>query len=206
MSKAVISTGKMVRMAVLVAILLLMEITGLGMIKTFGIEMTIMQIPVIIGAIILGPAEGAILGGVFGLLSFWECFGKSVFGGMLLSISPIGTLVVCLVPRILMGWLCGLIFKAMYNPERKKNIFPFAVASLSGALLNTIFFMTALMLIFGSTDYIMGFRGDMNIIPFIVAFVGLQGLIEALLCFVVGAAVSTALRIYLPVKQKNKGV
>ena len=80
MSKAVVSTSKMVRMAVLVAILFLMEITGLGMIKTFGVEMTIMQIPVIIGAIILGPTEGALLGGIFGLLSFWECFGKSVFG------------------------------------------------------------------------------------------------------------------------------
>lgn len=206
MSKATVRTGKMVRMAVLVAILLLMEITGLGMIKTFGVEMTIMQIPVIIGAIILGPAEGAVLGGIFGLLSFWECFGKSVFGAALLSISPLGAFIVCLVPRILMGWLCGLIFKALYNPEKKKNVLPFAGASLSGALLNTIFFMTALVLLFGRTDYIMSFRGDMNVIAFIVAFVGLQGLIEAILCFVVGAVVSTALRVYLPIKQTSKGV
>ena len=105
-----------------------------------------------------------------------------------------------------MGWLCGLIFKAIYNPEKKKNVLPFAIASLSGALLNTIFFMTSLLLIFGRTDYIMGFRGNMNIIAFVAAFVGVQGLIEALLCFIVGAAISTALRIYLPVKEKNKGV
>ncbi|NCB06229.1 MAG: ECF transporter S component, partial [Clostridia bacterium] len=59
----------MVRLAVLVAILFLLEVTGLGLIKTPGLEFTIMQVPVIIGAIVMGPAAGAILGGVFGLIS-----------------------------------------------------------------------------------------------------------------------------------------
>lgn len=60
----------LVQLAVLVAILLLLEFTGIGMIKTPFLEFTVMQIPVIIGAIVLGPAAGAALGGVFGLLSF----------------------------------------------------------------------------------------------------------------------------------------
>ena len=103
----------MVELAVLLAILLMLEITGLGMFKTFGLELTILQIPVILGAIILGPSAGAILGGAFGLLSFWECFGKSQFGATLLGINPFLTFLVCVPTRILMGWLCGLIFRAM---------------------------------------------------------------------------------------------
>ena len=65
------SVQDLVRISVLVAIMLLLEITGLGMIKTAGLEITILMVPVIVGAIVMGPASGAILGGVFGCISFW---------------------------------------------------------------------------------------------------------------------------------------
>ena len=103
----------LVELAVLLAILIMLEVTGLGMFKTFGLELTILQIPVVIGAIVLGPSAGAILGCSFGLLSFWECFGKSQFGATLLGINPFLTFLVCVPTRALMGWLCGLIFKGL---------------------------------------------------------------------------------------------
>lgn len=189
----------MVELAVLLAILLMLEITGLGMFKTFGLELTILQIPVILGAIILGPAAGAILGGAFGLLSFWECFGKSEFGATLLGINPILTFVVCVPTRILMGWLCGLIFRAMDRKlaGTKGDFASYVVASLSGALLNTLFFMTTLCLCFYHTEYIQGFAsalGAGNVLLFIVLFVGVQGLVEAALCTVVGAGVGKGVR------------
>lgn len=71
-----LSVHDLVQLSVLIAIMLLLELTGLGMIKTAGLEITIMLVPVIVGAIVMGPAAGALLGGVFGLISFWECFGK----------------------------------------------------------------------------------------------------------------------------------
>ena len=186
-------TKKLVRIALLTAILIVMEITGIGLIKTpSGLEMTIMHVPVIIGAILMGPVEGAILGGVFGAISFWECFGKSPFGAALLGINPVFTFIVCIPTRILMGYLCGLIFKAL-NKDEGKGVVSFGVASLSGGLLNTLFFMTALILLFGSTDFIMAMRGSMNILSFVIAFVGLQGLLEAIIAAFLGAALSKAL-------------
>lgn len=189
----------MVELAVLLAILLTLEITGLGMFKTFGLELTILQIPVILGAIILGPSAGAILGGAFGLLSFWECFGKSQFGATLLGINPFLTFLVCVPTRILMGWLCGLIFRAMDRKlaGTKGDFASYVVASLSGALLNTLFFMTTLCLCFYHTEYIQGFAsalGAGNVLLFIVLFVGVQGLVEAALCTVVGAGVGKGVR------------
>lgn len=189
----------MVELAVLLAILLMLEITGLGMFKTFGLELTILQIPVILGAIILGPSAGAILGGAFGLLSFWECFGKSQFGATLLGINPFLTFLVCVPTRILMGWLCGLIFRAMDRKlaGTKGDFASYVVASLSGALLNTLFFMTTLCLCFYHTEYIQGFAsalGAGNVLLFIVLFVGIQGLVEAALCTVVGAGVGKGVR------------
>ena len=186
-------TKKLVRIALLTAILIVMEITGIGLIKTpSGLEMTIMHVPVIIGAILMGPVEGAVLGGVFGAISFWECFGKSPFGAVLLGINPVFTFIVCIPTRILMGYLCGLIFKAL-NKEDGKGVVSFGAASLSGALLNTFFFMTSLLVLFGRTEFIMGMRGTLNIFAFVVAFVGVQGVIEALLAAFLGAALSKAL-------------
>lgn len=185
-------TGRMVRLAVFIAIIFLLEVTNLGFIKTPALELTIMQIPVLVGAITLGPASGALLGGVFGLTSFYQCFGKSEVGATLLGINPFYTFIVCMVPRILMGWLCGLIFRSLYHIDKTK-VLSFAVASLSGALLNTVFFMSALMLLFGRTDFIMGLREGRNVLSFIVWLVGIQGLIEALVCFFIGTAISKAL-------------
>ena len=189
----------MTELAVLIAILLVLEITGLGMFKTFGLELTILQIPVIIGAIVLGPSGGAAMGAVFGLISFWECFGKSTFGVTLMSINPFLTFIVCVPTRILMGWLCGLIFKGMHSKlgQTKANFASYVTASLGGALLNTFFFMSALCLCFYQTDYIQGFvsaLGSDNVFMFVILFVGVQGLVEALLCATVGSVVSKGVR------------
>ncbi len=193
-------TGYLTRMGALVALLLLFELTGIGYIKTAGLEFTIMQVPVIVGAIILGPSAGAILGGVFGLTSFWECLsGKSAFGAALLSINPFYTFIVAVIARILMGWLCGLIFKALNSVDRTR-FFSFAAASLSGALLNTLFFMFFLMILFGNTQFIRGFQGSLGVIPFVLAFVGVQGLLEALICFGAGTVLSKALHHFIPMK------
>ena len=184
----------MVRLSVLVAIMLLLELTGLGMIKTAGLEITILLVPVIVGAIVMGPGAGALLGGVFGCISFWECFGKSTFGSMLLSISPIGAFLVCIPTRILAGWICGLVFKAL-NKLDKSNLWSFGVAGLAGALSNTVLFMTTLCLFFYNTDYIQGFvqlLGSANVFLFVLAFVGVNGLIEAVVCFFTGAAIAKA--------------
>lgn len=184
-----------VRLAVLVAILLLLEVTGLGYLPVSALTLTIMQIPVVVGAIVLGPTAGTVLGTVFGLTSFFQCFGKNAFGVALMSINPFLTFVVCVVPRVLMGFLCGVIFKALDKKDRTKWV-SYGVASLSGAVLNTVFFMVALMLCFGQTEYIQNMMGGMNIIPFVIAFVGLQGLVEAIVCFVAGTAVSKALSVF----------
>ena len=84
-------TKRMVEMALLIAIILLMAFTPIGYIKTMGLEITLIVIPVAVGAVTLGPAAGAILGGVFGLTSFIQCFGMSAFGSMLLGINPFTT-------------------------------------------------------------------------------------------------------------------
>ena len=96
-------TVRLSRLALFSALILLLNYTPLGYIRVFALEITLIIIPVTLGAMLLGPADGAILGGVFGLTSFATCFGSSQFGVTLLAINPIGTFITCVVARVLAG-------------------------------------------------------------------------------------------------------
>lgn len=185
------NTRTLVTYALLTAIIILMAFTPIGYLKAGVLEISFLTVPVIVGAIILGKNAGAFLGAVFGLTSFLQCFGMSHFGVALLAINPIMTFVLCFIPRLLMGYLCGLIFELL-NKHRKNNLAAFAAASLSGALLNTILFTSSLLIMFGNTDYIQKMRGGMNLMSFVIAFVGINGLVEAIVCLLAGTAISKA--------------
>lgn len=189
------NTKTLVIYALLTAIIVIMSFTPLGYFRTGTIEITLLTIPVIIGAIILGPVAGAFMGGIFGITSFIQCFGLSPFGTMLLGINPVFTFIVCFFPRVLMGWLCGVIFKTLKG--KSADFVSFSVASLSGALLNTVLFMTALMLSFGRTEFIQSLNPEgLSVVSFVIAFVGINGLIEAVTCFIVGTAISRSVYKY----------
>ena len=69
MEKSRKDTRWMVSVALMAAIVILLANTPLGMIQLPIIKATTVHIPVIIGAVLLGPLAGAILGGVFGVCS-----------------------------------------------------------------------------------------------------------------------------------------
>lgn len=189
-------TQKMVQLAILVAIMLIFAYTPLGYLKAGPIEITFMVLPVAVGAIILGPAAGAILGGIFGVTSFIQCFGASQFGVLLLSLNPIGTFITCMVPRLLCGWLSGLLFRAMQKTGKMKTA-PYFVASLATALLNTFFFISCIIIFFWSNDtFISAMSVSLptnSIWLFFVAFVGVNGAVEAAVNFIAAGTITKVL-------------
>ena len=67
------------RMAILVAIIFLLAFTPLGYLTIGPIAATTIQMPVIVGAVIMGPTAGAVLGFyIAGLFSFRLPFGLSL--------------------------------------------------------------------------------------------------------------------------------
>ena len=104
MNKKTFSTKYLVEMALLVAIILLMAFTPIGYIKTAGLEITLIVVPVAVGAVTLGPVAGAILGGVFGITSFIQCFGMSQFGALLLGMYR-GTCAGRMAYRTYLSWI-----------------------------------------------------------------------------------------------------
>lgn len=68
-----------------------------------------------------------------------------------------------------------------------------AVTGFCTALLNTVFFMSALVILFGDTEYMQGLMDGKNVLVFIVTFVGVNALFEMITTTIITAAVGTAL-------------
>lgn len=176
--------------AVLASIVVLMAFTPVGYLRLGAVEMTFIMIPVAVGAITLGEKSGAFLGLVFGVSSFIQCFGMSPFGAALLQINPIYTFIMCLVPRVLMGYLCGVIYKLL--AKLKKDV-AVIIASFSAPVINTILFIASLMIFFGKSDFILGMRaGTENLMAFLIAFVGLNGVMEIVTTTLIAPPVALA--------------
>lgn len=193
-SKAM-STKKLTRLALLTAVIILMAFTPLGYLHIGPFAVTFLTIPVIIGAVTMGPVSGAFLGLIFGITSFVKTF-SDVMGEVLLSINPFYTFVLCIVPRVLEGFLCGLIFMLL-KKGIKNNIAPAIVASFSCPILNTILYMSSLILLFGNTEYILGLMNGQSVIAFVVAMVGVQAIVEAVVCGFLGSAISITVLKFL---------
>ena len=186
------TTKYMVELAAMIAIIIIMAFTPLGYIKLPGLTITFLTIPVAVGAIILGPVGGLICGLTFGLTSLYQAVtGGSVFTFALFNISPVFTV----VPRTLEGLLTGLIFKVLHNIRSVQKV-SYYIASLACPLLNTLLFMSTLVALFYRTDFIQTYVTKFaasNPFTFVIAFVGTQGAIEAVVCFVVASILSRTL-------------
>lgn len=196
MSENIKKTSELTITAILSAVVALVAFLPL---KTLGLEISFAMVPVSIGAIVLGKKQGAFLGFVFGAVSFIQCFGYSPFGVMILSESVIKSFIVCVPTRIIAGFLTGLIFSSL-----KKYKISYILASVAAPLLNTVFFMSALVLCFYNGKTVQGFvetLGVANPLTFVFAFVGINGLVEiiagAIVAFPVCIAVSKGIKRYI---------
>jgi len=114
-------THRMVTLAMLCGILIVMGMTGIGFIPLPVIKATTMHIPVILGAVLLGPSAGAILGAVFGLCSIWAnttapgllSFAFSPFMSTTGLVGAVNSLWIALGCRVLLGVLAGWLWKLL---------------------------------------------------------------------------------------------
>ena len=189
------------RLALLVAIELVMKAIGLGSVPMGPLYMSFLTLPIAVGAITMGPVAGAVLGGVFGAVSFYDAItGASAMTGALFQVSPFGTFVVCFVARVLEGLCAALIFNALRKAMPKKEKLCCVIGAICTPVLNTVFFMGFLVLFFYNCDYVQNLAqtlGATNAFMFIVLLVGVQAVIEWLICGVVASAVTLPVRKYL---------
>lgn len=189
-----LSIRNFVVLALLIAILLLMSMTPLGYLNIGPLAITLNVIPLAVAAVALGPVGGLICGCVFGLTSFLQCLGvggSSAMGVMLFSINPFLAFVQRFVPRALDGLLLGWIYRGL--SKKAKPYVACAITGFLSAFLNTLLFMTALLVLFGGTEYVQGLVAGRNLLVFVCAFVGVNAVAEMAAATILTGAVGAAL-------------
>lgn len=201
-----LSTKQLTVLGLMIAVLVLMSYTPLGYLNIGPLAITFNMIPVAIAAIACGPLGGAVLGAVFGLTSFGQCIGiggVSAMGATLFSISPVLAFIQRFVPRFLDGWLLGYLFRWLRKATKNTTLTGYITGFLS-AFLNTVFFMVALVVLFGNTEYVKNLIGGRNIIVFICAFVGVNAICEMISATILTGVISVALKKARLILQEEK--
>ncbi len=198
------NTTMMVMTAAFSALIILMAfVPGLGYIPLGVINATTIHIPVIIGAIFLGPKCGAFLGAVFGFTSLINnsfiapkvtsfVFSPFVSGGGIKSI------IICFVPRILIGVVAYYVFvgvkKLLRNMTGSKTI-ALAVAGVLGSLTNTLLVMNGIYFLF-KAEYANAIgKASSALYTFIMGVIGTNGVPEAIVAGILTVALGQALLV-----------
>jgi len=169
-----ITTRKIVISGVMASISIFLGLTHLGFIPWFaGAALTIMHVPVIIGAVLEGPLVGLVIGLLFGAFSLLQA-----------AIAPTGPAdvwftnpLVSIVPRLFVGPVAWLAYKAL---QKTSEISALVIAGVAGSLTNTIL--------------VLGVLGLYELLPWalIWSIATANGLPEAVIAAIITVAVVAA--------------
>lgn len=203
-------TRYMATLAMFCGILLVMGATGIGFIPLPVIKATTMHIPVILGAILLGPAAGAVLGGVFGLCSIWA---NTTSPGLLaFAFSPFMTteglpgvlksLWIALGCRILLGVIAGWLWKALKR-VLEQDYLALPVTAAVATICHTILVMGSIYLLLAQQYAQAKNVAITAVFGLVMGTVSASGIPEAIIAAVLVTVIGKAL-LHLMARMKNR--
>ena len=192
------------------AIIIIMAFTPLGYIPLGFINATIIQIPVIIGAMFCGPKKGALLGFLFGLTSFLKntlmpstvsafVFSPILAANLFGAKGALYSTFICFVPRILVGILPYFVYKGMLKFCKLKTL-NLAVAGVLGSFVNTVLVMGSILILYKDA-YAQAYEMDASaVLAAIGGVISFNGVIEAIVSGIIVSAVGLVLNKIKPIK------
>ena len=192
-------TRWLVLLALFVAIEIFLNVTGIGLIPLPLIKASTLHIPVIIGAVLMGPLAGGVLGGVFGLCSIWS---NSTAPGLLsFAFSPflatsaagaVKTIWIAFGCRVLIGVVAGWLW-IILKKLRVNDLVALPVVGVAGALTNTGLVMTSIYLLL-SPEFAAAKNIAMEaVMGAVMAIVAANGVPEAIAAAVLVTAIGKAM-------------
>lgn len=180
-------------LAVLVALVVVLQLWGSAIpIGAGGLNISFVLVPVTLGAILLGPVAGLILGFVFGFVVLMTgVTGANFFTAYVLNDSPFFTTVTVLSKGMVAGFVAGLLFKII---NKKNKYAAVIVASVTVPVINTGLFIIGALCMSGTlktfvSDYMPDFAGRNIMYIIVVGLVTVNFFIE----FAVNAICAPAL-------------
>ena len=185
--------GNLVLLALFVALIVLLGFTPLGLIPLGFINVTILCVPVVVGALYMGWKSGLVLGLAFGLTSFISALMKpSALVSTLMGASPALVAVMSILPRLLVPLVACRVHARLRG---KRENLAVGVAAVCGSLTNTVCYL-GLMLLF----YVLTALDAAAVLGLIAGTGALGGGAEA----VVAALLTTPVVLALRKIQKRK--
>jgi len=178
-------------MALFTAIIVVLQLVA-TFVKIGTFSVTLVLIPIVVGAAVYGPKSGAYFGGVFGLVVLIACvFGWDIGGNILWNANPFLTLLLCLVKGIAAGWAAGMVYSAV----SKKNMYlGVVVAALICPIVNTGIFCLAMAVFYN--DILVQWAAGTPLLYFtIFGLVGVNFLLELGINVVLCPTVARIIRI-----------
>ena len=194
----------MVKMALFIALIILLSVTPLGYIPLGAINATTIQMPVIIGAVLFGWKKGAVLGGVFGLTSLLKNTVQPNLTSFVFSpfvpvfgeeSGSLWAVVISLLPRIMIGVVAAGVF-ALFAKFKINKTVSSSAAGFCGSLANTVLVMGGIYLFFGESYSAAKDIAYNTLLATVSATITGAGITEAVVSAVVCGAVCTALLKY----------
>ncbi len=194
-----IKTRELVLLSVLSALIIFLCFISTVVPMPSGLNITFSLIPLAIAAIVLGVKGGAIAGAVFGIVSFLQCFGivgTSGMGAALFNEARSFKTVLLLfvqrvLPRLIDGIALAFIFRLLV--KRVHISVACSVTGFCAALINTALFMSALVWLFGSYDFMKKAIAGKAFFAYIITAVGINGLVEMIVTPVLVGTIGYAL-------------
>ncbi len=210
MKKTMRDTRYMATLGMLCAVLLVMGITGIGFIPLPVIKATTMHIPVILGAVLLGPTAGAVLGGIFGLCSVWVntttpgllSFAFSPFMTAEGLIGVLKSLWIGFGCRVLFGFLAGWIWKLCLK-LLKKDYIALPVTAAVASVFHTLLVMGSIYLLLAQQYADAKNVGITAVFGLVMGTVTASGIPEAVAAAVLVTVIGKAL-LHLMVRMKKR--
>lgn len=185
---------KLTLVSLFVAVMAVMNFTPLGYITTGSFSITLMTIPVALGAACGGMWGGVILGAMFGATSFLQAFGIGFMidpmAANLFNENALAYTVTCFVPRILAGLLSGLVI-FLFEKTKGMSVWKFALAAIVVPLVNTFGFLGFYMAFYSGTAL-----GTDLIMAVITAALTLNFLVEFSVTLIASTAINRTVYIF----------
>ena len=190
-------TQKMVGTAVLIALVIVLQVVASSIPWPFPFKPTFALIPVIIGAILYGPAAGALLGFVFGaVVTASVVSGADVGGAMMFAQNPVATVLICLGKSTIAGFVSGLVAHKLASKNMTLSVI---LAALLTPVCNTGVFVLGASIFF--LDLLTSWAAGTPVVTYIVTgIVGVNFLLEVLFDIILAPII---IRIITAIKKSS---
>lgn len=183
----------LVQLALLTAVIMALHFSGVA-IPAFGTKISLVLIPIALGAMLLGPVAGAILGFIYGMTVFISLgvMHMDPFTGFLFDQTPVMAALICTVKTTAAGFVAGWVYRSL---SKKNILLAVFVAAALVPTVNTGIFVLGCFLIYSTISEFAAGAGYSAVYFILIVCAGINYLLELAINLIFSPALERLVRL-----------